>query len=83
LSYSEEKGTGFFRAFQERKAMALLVQEGLLAERTLRRVRAALFRTVSMILVNVKEESFPHLLDQLNQLAMGQPEIPDNSHDVL
>ncbi|CAE7793590.1 pncA, partial [Symbiodinium necroappetens] len=57
-------------------AMTLLVQEGLLAERTLRRVRAALFRTV-------KEGSFPHLLDQLNQLAKGQPEIPDNSHDVL
>ncbi|CAE7948130.1 unnamed protein product [Symbiodinium sp. KB8] len=83
LSYSEEKGTGFFRVFQERKAMTLLVQEGLLAERTLRRVRAALFRTVSMILVHVKEGSFPHLLDQLNQLAKGQPEIPDNSHDVL
>ncbi|CAE7856396.1 unnamed protein product, partial [Symbiodinium sp. KB8] len=83
LSYSEEKGTGFFRVFQERKAMTLLVQEGLLAERTLRRVRAALFRTVSMILVNVKEGSFPHLLDQLNQLAKGQPEIPDQSHDVL
>ncbi|OLP84456.1 hypothetical protein AK812_SmicGene34667 [Symbiodinium microadriaticum] len=39
LSYSEEKGTGFFRVFQERK---------------------------------VKEGSFPHLLDQLNQLAKGQ-----------
>ncbi|CAE7392766.1 pncA, partial [Symbiodinium sp. CCMP2456] len=36
-----------------------------------------------MILVNVKEESFPHLLDQLNELAKGQPEIPDKSHDVL
>ncbi|CAE7227020.1 pncA [Symbiodinium sp. CCMP2592] len=65
LSYSEEKGTGFFRVFQERKVMALLVQHGLLAQHTLRRVRAALFRTV-------KDESFPHLLDQLNQLAQGQ-----------
>ncbi|CAE7227016.1 pncA [Symbiodinium sp. CCMP2592] len=72
LSYSEEKGTGFFRVFQERKVMALLVQHGLLAQHTLRRVRAALFRTVAMILVNVKDESFPHLLDQLNQLAQGQ-----------
>ncbi|CAE7227026.1 pncA [Symbiodinium sp. CCMP2592] len=76
LSYSEEKGTGFFRVFQERKVMALLVQHGLLAQHTLRRVRAALFRTV-------KDESFPHLLDQLNQLAQGQPEIPDKSQDVL
>ncbi|CAE7034830.1 pncA [Symbiodinium sp. CCMP2592] len=83
LSYSEEKGTGFFRVFQERKVMALLVQHGLLAQHTLRRVRAALFRTVAMILVNVKDESFPHLLDQLNQLAQGQPEIPDKSQDVL
>ena len=32
--------------------MTLLVQEGLLAERTLRRVRAALFRTVPLGLVN-------------------------------
>ncbi|CAE7390386.1 pncA, partial [Symbiodinium sp. CCMP2456] len=64
-------------------AMTLLVQQGLLARHTLRRVRAALFRAVSMILVNVKEESFPHLLEQLNELAKGQPEIPDKSHDVL
>ena len=34
------------------KAMTLLVQEGLLAKRTLRRVRAALFRTVPLGLVN-------------------------------
>ena len=34
------------------KAMTLLVQEGLLAERTLRRVRAALFRTVPLGPVN-------------------------------
>ncbi|CAE7348633.1 pncA [Symbiodinium sp. CCMP2456] len=83
LSYSEEKGTGFFRVFQERQAMTLLVQQGLLARHTLRRVRAALFRAVAMILVNVKEESFPHLLHQLNQLVKGQPEIPDKSQDVL
>ncbi|CAE7227060.1 pncA [Symbiodinium sp. CCMP2592] len=88
LSFSEEKHAGFFRG------LMLLVQHGLLAKHTLRRVRHALFRTLplgpAILLVHrVRDDTFDAMLasGELHLLAKGQhrarPEIPDNSHDAL
>ncbi|CAE7038410.1 TT9 [Symbiodinium natans] len=84
LGHSEDNGGDLFAYFVENEGLETLVN-GLLAFETLERVRVQLWQTVSITLVNAKEEAFLSILHggAYNRLLCAQPELPTDDSEAL